>query len=424
MIVDPIIRIDQGAYSNCCARCSTPGPESRSNLCTFQDPLCLMSRGICRVNRTVTSVGIQICVTASKAFPTEAEILREVELKRLDVNRELADATPGPLVTVEMLVAHYRKEELPQESREEGKASSTKDVYESFITNQIVPMWGTYLLGEVKTVAVEKWLRGLTCKPRKLEATPRPMARSTKAKIRNIMHALYEHAIRYEFADRNPITQVRQSAKRERIPDILTVEEFRAILAKLKPRERALVLTDAGSGLRRGELIGLKWGDINWLEHEANVTRSVVLNTKRDRVGICKTEASRKPVPLDMFMLEELASWRRLTEYRKDEDWVFASPATDGEWPYWPDTILKRWIIPAAIEAKVTKRIGWHTFRRTYATLLKGNGEDIKTVQELLRHANSRITMDIYAQALTPTKREAQGRVVQMMMRPTAGANQ
>ena len=359
-----------------------------------------------------------VFVGTVEQFPTEAEALREVELKRLDINREIAESTPGPLVTLEMLVAHYRKEELSDENQEEGKASSTKDGYEGYLNNQILPMWGAYLLTEIKTVAVEKWLRGLMRKPRKdrdgKEVPVRPMARATKAKIRNIMHVLFEHAIRYEFAERNPITQVRQSSKRERTPEILTVEEFAAIFGKLKPR-RALVMTGAGAGLRRSELMVLKWGDINWLEQQAEVTRSIVHATKRERVGGCKTETSQKPVPLDQFMLDELAAWRNHTEYRRDEDWVFASPITQGKWPYWPDTILKRWIIPAAHEAKVTKRIGWHTLRHTYATLLKANEADVKVVQELLRHANSKTTLDLYAQALTLAKREAQGKVIQMM---------
>ncbi|WP_263417683.1 tyrosine-type recombinase/integrase [Terriglobus albidus] len=49
--------------------------------------------------------------------------------------------------------------------------------------------------------------------------------------------------------------------------------------------------------------------------------------------------------------------------------------------------------------------IGWHTFRHTFGTLLKANGEDVKTVQELLRHANSRITLEVYTQAVTSNKR-------------------
>jgi integrase len=64
----------------------------------------------------------------------------------------------------------------------------------------------------------------------------------------------------------------------------------------------------------------------------------------------------------------------------------------------------------------ITKRIGWHTFRHTYATLLKSSGADVKVVQDSLRHANARITMEMYTQALTQDKRTAQTKVVQMML--------
>jgi integrase len=67
-------------------------------------------------------------------------------------------------------------------------------------------------------------------------------------------------------------------------------------------------------------------------------------------------------------------------------------------------------------QAGIQGRIGWHTFRRTYATLLKANGEDVKTVQELLRHANSLVTMNLYAQAVTEVKRNAQSRLVGMLL--------
>lgn len=59
---------------------------------------------------------------------------------------------------------------------------------------------------------------------------------------------------------------------------------------------------------------------------------------------------------------------------------------------------------------------GWHTFRHTYATLLKGNGEDVKVVQELMRHPNISVTLNIYAQAITQSKRDAQRRVVSLLL--------
>jgi integrase len=60
--------------------------------------------------------------------------------------------------------------------------------------------------------------------------------------------------------------------------------------------------------------------------------------------------------------------------------------------------------------------VSWDTFRHSFGTLLKANGEDVKTVQELLRHANSRITLDVYTQAVNSHKRAAQSKVVKMMV--------
>jgi integrase len=70
---------------------------------------------------------------------------------------------------------------------------------------------------------------------------------------------------------------------------------------------------------------------------------------------------------------------------------------------------------PIAKRLGITKKIGWHTFRRTLTTLLTGSDENAKTTQELMRHANAGITMNLYAQALTPPKRPAHLKVVEMI---------
>jgi hypothetical protein len=70
--------------------------------------------------------------------------------------------------------------------------------------------------------------------------------------------------------------------------------------------------------------------------------------------------------------------------------------------------MLRRIIRPTAIRAKITKRIGWHTLRRTLATLLVGQGTSVKLTQEMTRHANSRITLELYAQSNMAAKLEAQ----------------
>ncbi len=160
------------------------------------------------------------------------------------------------------------------------------------------------------------------------------------------------------------------------------------------------------------ELLALRWCDVDFERLELSVTQSIWHQV----VGVCKTEATAKPVPLDSYMAEDLLRWRRQSPYRMGDDWVFASPTMRGKQPYWPDNLMKRYIRPVERANGITKNIGWHTFRHTYGTLLKANGEDVKTVQELLRHANSRITLEVYTQAVNSHKRAAQSKIVRMMV--------
>jgi integrase len=252
----------------------------------------------------------------------------------------------------------------------------------------------------VKAVAVEEWLFGLK------------LAAGTKAKIRNIMSALFAHARRYEFTREDPIKEVRQSAKRESIPDVLTVEELTALMPELQQPYLSMVTIAAVTGLRRSELFALKWSDVDFKAREIRLTRAIVHQV----VGEMKTEASQKPVSMEPELAGLLDSWKTQTSYSGPDDWVFASPECAGLKPYWPDSILTGHIRPALERAGITKLVGWHTFRHTLATVLKANGEDVKTVQEILRHANSRITMDIYTQAVTPAKRHAQAKVLEMIL--------
>jgi len=333
-----------------------------------------------------------------ESLATEAAALKAAHALRIDANQQTPLAEGGPK-TIAELIAHYRLKELAGE-KQGRKAFSTRAGYESYLKGWIVPRWGDLRIDQIKSVAVEEWLDSIK------------RAKGTRAKIRNIMSGIFHHAMRYEWVERNPIKLVRQSAKRERTPDVLELAELQLLLSKLAVRERTLALLDAATGLRVSELLALRWGDVDFENLELRVTRSIWHQV----VGNCKTEASAKPVPMDSYMAEDLLRWRRQSIYSSNDDWVFASETMRGKQPYWPDNLMKRHIRPVAKANGIHKKIGWHTFRHSFGTLLKANGEDVKTVQELLRHANSRITLDVYTQAVNSNKRAAQSKVVKMMV--------
>ncbi|HUS18091.1 MAG TPA: site-specific integrase, partial [Terriglobales bacterium] len=160
------------------------------------------------------------------------------------------------------------------------------------------------------------------------------------------------------------------------------------------------------------ELLALKWSDIDFDNQQINISRGIVYGV----VGKCKSKASAKPVPLDSALADALQLWKLATPFRGDDDWVFASPKLGGIKPLTPGMLLRWHLQPAAKMAGVEGSVGWHTFRRTIATLFIANGENVKVVQDSLRHANSKMTLDLYAQATTTSKQAAQTKLIQMVL--------
>jgi integrase len=286
-----------------------------------------------RVRRTKT-------LGTVKEYPTETSALKAVEALRITINEEQPQSGGQP-ITVGALITHFKQRELGpierDDDEEEGRSYATRTTYSDILDTYVLPKWGNVELRKVRSTQVEKWLRNL----KRVGKSKENLARGSKAKIRSIMSVLFNHAIRHELMlqGTNPITLVRQSAKRMQTPDILETGELRLLFDQLSHRERVMVLLDSVTGLRRSELMAIKWLDVDFEQLELSVTR-----------------------------------------------------------------------------AKILKHVGLHTFRRTFSTLLKANGEDIKVVQELLRHATIKMTLEVYAQAISSAKRQAQSKVAGMLM--------
>jgi len=183
-------------------------------------------------------------------------------------------------VFVDDLIDHCVETELAE--RNDSHAHATRIVYREFLTRWIRPNWGSSNIREVRTVAVEKWLRQLR------RQDGEALANSTKAKIRNLMSVLFNHAIRYEWLEqgKNPITLVRQSALRKLIPTVLEPSEIQRLLSNLESPFRVMVLLDVTTGLRRSELFALKWSDIDFWNLTIDIKRSIfqeLLETVRPR---------------------------------------------------------------------------------------------------------------------------------------------
>jgi integrase len=188
------------------------------------------------------------------------------------------------------------------------------------------------------------------------------------------MHVVFSHACRHEWLDKNPMSLVRQSAKREKLPDVLELEELKKLLGELQDPARLLVFLTAATGLRVSEALGLKWSDVDFSGGALQLARAIV----HQHVGEMKTEASQKPVPIDGTLLEALTDWNNRTAYRGLNNWVFASPDVKGKKPYWPETLLRCHVHPAAKRLKIAKSLGWHSLPKNVRDSPKWRGRGRK----------------------------------------------
>jgi integrase len=301
-------------------------------------------------------------------YPEKSKKLQDTVAKlRLNINAD--GPTELTSITMTKAVGHYIVHELG-DLGEEGKAYSTRTKKTQLLSRWVLPNWGKFDLCAIKTIAVEQWLKTLVTTK---FGDPKPLAGGTKEKIRDAMSSVFNHAIRWEFTDRNPITGptkragVRVSAKRQRTPDILEIAEIQSLLAALDIRERAMVFLDMPSGLRRGELAGLIWGDFDFKNLHVSVTRSLV----DQHVGPVKTETSRKLMPIDEYVARDLLAWYAVTPYKEPFHYVWATDAKRagtkrGKQPVWLSTVMRYHIQPVAQKLGITKKLSWHTFRHVF----------------------------------------------------------
>jgi integrase len=332
-------------------------------------------------------------IGTKKQYRTKAEATRACEGLRLRINNPAA----SPTVTVEQVAQRYILERMP-------RRHSTKDGYTS-VLKTVCRDWGSRVL-PLKAHEVDIWLKLLD------SAKGKPLAPKTKANIKQMIYMLHDVAMLWEYipVQRNPMSlvRIRGAATRQKEPIILTMAEFRGLLAEVtKQPYKTMVLLAGCLGLRISEVLGLRWLDFDWLKSEVRIERAVV----DGRTDDVKTKASRKRLPLDEALTASLKSWKLQSKFSADSDYVFASSTMLGKQPLHGYTAQREVLKPAAIRAGL-RPIGWHSLRHSYRTWLDETGAPISVQKELMRHSTIVMTMDGYGRGVASANREANSRLV------------
>jgi integrase len=291
----------------------------------------------------------------------------------------------------------------------------TYERYEAIVRLHIVPVFGKVKLQALTPQHVQ------TLKSKKLKEGLSP---TTVSAIHEMLHKALDDAIKMGLLARNVCDVVSPPRKEHKEINPLTPDEARKLLkvAKGHPQEALFVLALA-TGMRRGELLGLKWQDVNLAEGTLQVRRilgRLPTQMGKDRGDLYiesepKTKSSRRNIVLAGFALEALRQHRiRQEEVRRlagdlweDHDYVFCTSLGKHLDPGYGVLVQLKMLLKKA----GLPEIRFHDLRHSAATLLLSNGVHPKVVQEILGHSEISMTMDIYSHTLPTMQRDAMDRL-------------
>lgn len=353
---------------------------------------CLMQRGrgwAIRWRETV--VGQDGSRVKKLRYENLGEVTRKHALQELAQRMAVAGVPTkaAPRVTFLELAAHWQAQVLPMYKH------STQKNHRHILTKHLTPHFGEQSLAEIGRRDVQAYVADL------LRAGYAP---KTIDHIHDVLSAVLRTAVKWGYLEDNPARQVDLPALRTVRPKrVLTEAEARQLLQELPPLARTLVGLAVLTGLRRGELFALRWRDLAAGDGALTVDEAVY----EGEFHTPKTAAGLRRIPLSPTAQALLAEWRAGAKRTEPADLVFST--WSGK-PISPNNVLRAGVFPAC-ERLELPRATWLTFRRTYASWAHDQGVSAKTIAALMGHAKVDTTLNVYAQVLDASVRDAAQRV-------------
>ena len=276
--------------------------------------------------------------------------------------------------------------------------------YRGYIENHIKPQLGKIPLNDLTTLHLQQFYKKLLAEGRveRIESQKQPKGLSAKTvrNIHQIISSALKLAIEQRLIARNPAEGCALPKAERKEMQTLPVEQLTSFLREAKDSGvYELYYLDLATGLRRGELLGLKWTDIDLDRGVLKIQRAISRQNGKVVEAPLKTKNAYRTLPLSADAIDVLKAQKNKVG---SSEWVFPSP-TGG--PMSPDSVLH--MLQRVLKRAGLPRIRFHDLRHTFATLALQNGVDIKTVSGMLGHFSAGFTLDTYAHVTTSAKREA-----------------
>lgn len=277
-------------------------------------------------------------------------------------------------------------EELRRRLEVRGRKKSHKMTVESDLRKHITPFFGGRDLWKIEPEDIERYIA----------AKRRTLATKTIRNHLGTMHSVFELGLRKQWCQKNPVKLADRPVikKTETRIKFLEQNELERVLSTSYPEdafggiEPTLYLTAAMTGLRQGELLGLRWRDVDFDARRVRVVAPYVRGEFNDP----KSEDSGRSVPMADRVADALAALREQSVYRADDELVFAHPESGR--PLDRSKLVRRF--KQALNRAKVRQVTFHELRHTFGTRMAAAGVPLRTLQHWMGHADAKTTQ-VYA---------------------------
>jgi integrase len=324
----------------------------------------------------------------------------ESELARVLHELETGALVEASRITVAEFLDRWLKEHVAH-----AVSPKTAERYGELARMHVIPHLGAARLQKLKAVHFVE-LYGKLLREGRADHTG--LAPRTVGHVHRLMHRALGHAVKWGLLAINPAASADPPPVASAELEILTEDQVREALRRLRGRAiYPLVAVALATGMRRGELLALRWKDIDLDSAKLRVEQSLEQTKASLRFKSPKTKHGRRSISLAPYIVAELrAHWKAQQEQRlalglgkaPDDALVFAN--WDGA-PRRPDSVTKEWA--RATKALALPRVSLHALRHTHASQLIASGMDVLTVSRRLGHGSPTITLGVYGHLFSNT---------------------
>jgi integrase len=305
-------------------------------------------------------------------------------------------------------------------------SAKTLERYKELAAHHVRPHLGAARVQKLKTVHFAE-LYGKLQQPKPQGAG---LAPRTVGHVHRLLHRVFGHAVKWGVVGSNPLAAAEPPRVDQAEIEILTADQIRAVLEALRGRPLLYIVAVIGlaTGMRRGEIAALRWGDVDLEGGKIRVERSLEQTNAGLAVKAPKTKAGRRTIAVPPSIAGELrVHWREQQEQRMalglgkagDSDLVLARPDA-SPWP--PDSLTTAW--QKTIASLKLPKVTLHALRHTHVSQLIAAGLDVVTVSRRIGHSNPTVTLNVYAHLFDNTDERAAAAVETALAGALTGSRQ